>query len=220
MFNIIARKSLFLERKIYLHLTETIMTTGADVVYWHSQHREDEWLKIQINSSQNMEEQDAVKAFLYENTSTEKLPVKLEVINDLYRGKKRSLYFYDIFKQVRSELVDRLVREGKVPTRGAAYKRLDRLVAHTAEAQWDTTLGELEDDDVWPHIRPRTYGPPSPPRHNRAEVLYLRSPLSPEPLITRSTDNDKGYRVIRKSQEDLIAEANSREAALVRIVYV
>ena len=81
VFNIIARRSLFLERKIYLHLTETIMTTGADVVYWHRQHREDEWLKIQINSSQNMEEQDAVKAFLYENTSTEKLPVKLEVIN-------------------------------------------------------------------------------------------------------------------------------------------
>jgi hypothetical protein len=197
------------------------MTTGADVVYWHRQQREDEWLKIQINSSQNTEEQNAVKSFLYENTSTEKLPVNLDVIHKLYRGKKRSLFFYDIFKQVRSDLVDRLVSEGKVPTRGAAYKRLDRLVAHTAEAQWDITLGELEDDDVWPRIRTGGYGPPSPPRHTRAERMYLRSPIPPEPLVTRNIDNDKGYRVIRKSPEDLIAEANSREAAIVSVyVYI
>jgi hypothetical protein len=36
---------------------------------------------------------------------------------------------------------------------------------HRRRETFQVQLGELEDDDVWPHIRPRTHGQPSLPRY-------------------------------------------------------
>ena len=91
------------------------------------------------------------------------------------------------------------------------------MVAHTAEEQWNVTLQDLKDDEVWP--KSRTIRAPSPHRFTRDEAMYIAGKSEPKPNSrTVRHDLDTSYtRIKPKSQEDLLSEANTREANAVSI---
>ena len=72
--------------------------TDADVIYFKAKSALDRWTSITINSYQNDVEKDAVKEFLYTNAAAEKSPLHLGIIKKYYQKRKKSLYFYDVYR--------------------------------------------------------------------------------------------------------------------------